>query len=138
MSSARRALQSVTTYTPHKAYPGFTLFSPMTQVPGNTWLIDMQGRFVHRWKLPGWVRLHSDLLPNGHILCALEDVGAPPSSVPTVAKRVVELDWDGNMVWQYEDDIMDAHDRERSKNGNTLIMKYDPIPEEIAAKVQGG
>jgi len=138
MSPARRALQSVTVHQPHKAYPGFTLFSPMTQVPGSTWLIDMQGRFVHRWKLPGWVRLHADLLPNGHILCALEDVGAPPSSIPTVAKRVVELDWDGNLVWEYADETMDAHDRKRSRNGNTLIMKYSPIPEEIAAKVQGG
>jgi hypothetical protein len=138
MPSARRALQSVTEYKPHKAYNGFTMFSPMTQVPGSAWLIDMQGRFVHRWKLPGWVRLHADLLPNGNIICGLEDVGAPPSSIPTVCKRVVEIDWDGKIVWQYAEDSMDAHDRVRLKNGNTMIMKYEPIPEEIAAKVQGG
>ena len=138
MSPARRALQSVTEYQPHKAYPGFTLFSPMTQVPGSTWLIDMQGRFVHRWKLPGWVRLHSDLLPNGNILCGIEDVGAPPSSVPTVCKSVVEIDWDGKVVWKYDQDMMDAHDRVRLKNGNTMIMKYEPLPEDIAAKVKGG
>jgi hypothetical protein len=110
----------------------------MTQVPGSAWLMDMQGRFVHRWKLPGWVRLHADLLPNGHLLVAVEDVDAPPSSVPTVAKSVVEIDWDGNVVWQYDDPFMDAHDRKRSRNGNTLIMKYAEVPKEIAAKVKGG
>lgn len=138
MSPARRALQSVTEYQPHKAYNGFTMFSPMTQVPGNAWLIDMQGRFVHRWKLPGWVRLHADLLPNGNILCGMEDVGAPPSSIPTVCKRVVEMDWDSKIVWQYADETMDAHDRVRLKNGNTMIMKYLPLPEDVAVKVQGG
>jgi hypothetical protein len=138
MSSARRTLQSVTVYKTQKAYPGFTLFSPMTQVPGNTWLIDMQGRLVHRWKLPGWVRLHADLLPNGNLLTAVEDVNAPPSSAPTVAKKAVEIDWDGHVVWQYDDPLMDAHDRKRSMNGNTLIMKYAEVPKEIAAKVKGG
>jgi hypothetical protein len=138
MSPARRALQSVTEYQPHKAFNGFTMFSPMTQVPGSAWLIDMQGRFVHRWKLPGWVRLHADLLPNGNILCGIEDVGAPPSSVPTVCKSVVEIDWDGKLVWKYDQDNMDAHDRVRLKNGNTMIMKYVPLPEDVAAKVQGG
>ena len=72
MSSARRALQSVTVYKPHKAYNGFTLFSPMTQVPGNTWLIDMQGRFVHRWKLPGWVGCMPTCCPTATSCAALK------------------------------------------------------------------
>ena len=94
MSSARRALQSVTEYKPHKAYPGFTLFSPMTQVPGNTWLIDMQGRFVHRWKLPGWVRLHADLLPNGNILCAHGRRGRA-AFISTDSMQKASLKWTG-------------------------------------------
>ena len=138
MTGARRVLQSVTLYKPEKAYNGFTLFTPMTPVPSNTWLIDMQGRFVHRWQLPGWVRIYAELLPTGNILFGLQDPEAPLSDLPFAGGELVEMDWDGNMVWTYVEPYMDCHDWVRMKNGNTLIMKYVETPKDIAAKVKGG
>ncbi len=138
MSHARRSMHSVTRYEPHKTYNGFTLFSPMTEVPGNVWLIDMQGRLVHRWQIPGWIRMHPVLLPNGNILFGLyTGKGAIPES-EWVGGDVVEMDWDGNIVWKYADPYMDTHDRFRMKNGNTLIYRYVKVPKRIAAKVKGG
>jgi len=140
MTVARRALQGVTLYKPEKAYNGFTLFTPMTQFPSNTWLIDMQGRFVHRWELPGWVRLRAELLTNGNILFGIQEDPnkAEFGDLPFAGGSLCEMDWDGNIVWRYDEPLMDLHDWIRRENGNTIFMKYVPVPEDIAAKVKGG
>ena len=138
MSVAQRALQSVIAYKPEKTYNGFTLFSPMTMVPSNTFLIDMQGRFVHRWKLPGWVRIHAELLPNGNLFFGLMDPDQTNTELPFAGGGVVEMDWEGNIVWSYENKDLDCHDRIRLKNGNTLVAAYRPVPNKIAKKVTGG
>lgn len=139
MTVARRALQSVTLYKPEKAYNGFTLFTPLMEVPSNTWLIDMQGRFVHRWQLPGRVRMHAELLPNGNLLFGLYDQPEGPiANLPYASGLLIEMDWDGNVVWSYKDPYMDGHDRARLKNGNTLIYKCVEVPKDIAVKVKGG
>jgi len=110
----------------------------MVPVPSDTWLIDMQGRFVHRWKLPGWIRLHAVLLPNGNLLCGLADPDAPFADLPFAGGEIVELDWDGNVVWRYVDPLLDCHDRAPLKNGNIMVNKYVKVPQDIAAKVKGG
>lgn len=138
MSIARRALQSLTFYRPEKTYNGFTLFTPMVGVPSNTWLIDMQGRLVHRWELSGWVRLQAVLLPTGNLLYAISDPKGSFADIVFAAAEIIEADWDGNIVWRYAEPAMDGHDWVRMKNGNTLIMKYVPVPENIAKEVEGG
>jgi len=50
---------------------------------------------------------------------------------------LLEADWDGNIVWEYEDAYM-HHDFCRMDNGNTMVLGWVPIPDEIAAKVRGG
>jgi len=47
------------------------------------------------------------------------------------------VDWDGNTIWKYEDKYM-HHGFYRMRNGNTMIFKWVPVPEDIAAKVNGG
>ena len=136
--NAKRALHSLTFYNPEKTYNGFTLFTPLLSDPSNTWLIDMRGRLVHRWQLPGWIRMHAELLPNGNLLFAIYD---PKSQLPELVwagGEVLEMDWDGNIVWRYKDPYMDSHDRCRLKNGNTMVFKFVEVPKDIAAKVKGG
>ena len=62
----------VTFYNPSKTYDGYTLFAPMGTK--DMWLMDMQGRFVHRWPMPERPGLYGKLLPDGHLLyaCKLE------------------------------------------------------------------
>ena len=139
MGVARGVLRSVTCYEGHKTYNGFTLFTPMIPTPSTAWLVDMQGRFVHRWQLPGLVRLHAELLINGNLLFGLRNLKAPPpAGLPFTCDELIEMDWDGNIIWRYTDQYMDAHDRERLKNGNTLISKLVKLPKSIAHKVKGG
>lgn len=125
-------------YKPDKAYNGFTLFSPMNFPDATTYLIDMEGRIVHRWRLGGWVRTHAELLPNGNLLMGLIDPkkGLPPYAF--VGADQIEMDWEGNVVWKYEDYYADTHDRIRLENGNTLILHNIDLPEDLANKVQGG
>lgn len=150
----------VTVYKPEKTYNGFTLFTPNIGEPGTTWLMDMHGRLLHRWILPDVVRLHAELLPSGNLLVGTSK--GKPKPLPTHAEpaegdesaetpsrdkpvqslwaggQVVELDWDGNIVWQYDDPHLNTHDRIRMQNGNTLIHKYIQVPPEIQARVKGG
>jgi outer membrane protein assembly factor BamB len=138
MTVARRCLSGVTHYRPELAYNGFTLYTPMEGEPSTTWLIDMEGRFVHRWQLPGWVRLHAELLPSGNLLFGIPDPDSPFRDLVYAGGHLVELDWEGKEVWRFSDPYMDCHDRVRMKNGNTLVQTYVEVPKSIASKVKGG
>ena len=122
-------------YDTAKAYRGFTLFAPMASK--NMWLIDMEGRIVHRWVVPRGLSLHAQLLHTGNLLCSIRIIGhMEMASMPGHTEMVCEVDWDGNVIWQYEGQL--HHDCIRLRNGNTLVTKYVPIPGEIAARIKGG
>jgi hypothetical protein len=71
---------------PVKSYNGYTLFGTR----GKTYLIDMEGRVVHTWN----IGTNPRFTENGTLLDA---VGGNPSN-SNVWK---ELDWNGNVKWQY-------------------------------------
>jgi hypothetical protein len=71
-----------------RAYSGYTLFA----ASGKTYLIDMAGRLVHTWP----IGTNPRLLDNGHLLDAATDD-------PSGFAGFKELDWDGNVVWQYRE-----------------------------------
>jgi hypothetical protein len=110
----------------------------MAPNPSIAWLIDMQGRLLHRWKLHGWVRMHAVLLPNGNLLYGILTPGGPLPDLPFSGGALIEADWDGNIVWKYEDPSIHSHDFFRMKNGNSLITKFVPVPNDVARKVEGG
>lgn len=122
-------------YDPKGAYNGYTLFAPIGG--NNVWLIDMQGRFVHRWQMPYTPGDHGRLLPNGNLLYAGKDPAGPLPDFGGSAGVLLEVDWNGNLVWKYEDPYL-SHDFFRMDNGNTMVIKWTPVPDEITAKVKGG
>ena len=71
-----------------KAFNGYTLFA----AHGNSYLIDMSGQMVHSWR----IGTNPRFLQNGNLLDATKD---DPSSF----KGFQELDWDGNVVWKYDE-----------------------------------
>jgi hypothetical protein len=71
-----------------KAFNGYTLFA----AHGKSYLIDMEGQLVHQWRLGTNPRF----LDNGNLLDATKD---NPSSF----KGFQEIDWDGNVIWEYEE-----------------------------------
>jgi len=131
----RRTDESVTIHDPSKAYGGYTLFAPHAST--DVWLIDMNGQIVHHWKMPTPLGSDVRLLPNGNQLRINKTFKEPTGSLGTVGGEMVEVDWEGNVLWKYEDLYM-HHDFCRLENGNTLINRHVLIPPEIATKVKGG
>ena len=56
----------LTIYEPEKAYHGYTLISPMEGT--DTYLLDMSGKIVHRWRLEYRPGDYGYLLENGNLL----------------------------------------------------------------------
>lgn len=135
MSFSRRGLQSVTCHIPSKAYNGYTLFSPMGG--SGVWLIDMQGRFVHHWEMDLEPALYGALLPNGHLLYAGKLPDAPFPEFGGMGGKLMEVDWNGKLIWVYEDQYM-HHDFHRLLNGNTMVLRWVATPDDIAVRVKGG
>jgi len=50
MNYQRRSLNGLTHYQSNRAFIGYNLFAPL--YGKDVWLMDMEGRFVHRWKMP--------------------------------------------------------------------------------------
>jgi len=129
------AQQTVTIRKPGRTYNGYTLFSALGGK--DAWLVDMQGNVAHRWKMPCPPGLHGELLPNGNLLYAGRVNDAPLPDFEGAGGILLEVDWDGNTLWKYEAKYM-HHGFYRMRNGNTMIFKWVPVPEDIAAKVNGG
>jgi len=122
-------------YNPQLSYRGYTLF---TADRNKALLMDMEGRFVHQWECALGIT-NPELLPNGNLMA----LAMPSENVEGQrglngqAAACYELDWSGKIVWQYDDPWM-HHDYQRLPNGNTLIVKWAPIPKALVRKVKGG
>jgi len=125
----------VTLYNPAKVQKGYTLFSPLEMK--KVWLIDMRGRFAHHWEMPYVPGLHGEFLPNGNLLYAGRDPKSPLAQLFGCGGVLMEVDWDGNLVWKYEDPYL-HHTFCRMANGNTMVLKWVEVPKDMAAKVKGG
>jgi len=142
-----------TLYDPDKAFNGYTLFSPLGakgkavkpyDSPATMYLLDMNGNVVHTWKLPFSPGLHGVLLRNGHLLVGGRTTESPPGR-PGVGKYAMggasgwlfELDWDGNIVFQYKDLNM-HHDFDKLPNGNYIYIAWEKVPKNLQKKVRGG
>jgi outer membrane protein assembly factor BamB len=140
----------LTYYHPAASTKGYTIVTPTGE--STTYLIDMSGQVVHEWRYPQFRGFYGRLLPNGNLIMLATDsaVTAPPppeGRVPTWtetvrriggnATHIVEMDWDGHVVWQYENaDI--HHDFVRMPNGNTLVAGFIELRSEVERAVRGG
>ena len=121
-------------YKPEMAYPGYTLFAPMEGTA--VYLIDMRGNVVHRWQLPYRPGEYGYLLDNGNLLVG----GRTGKGTVNIGGRggvVMEIDWEGNTVWEYEEDTL-HHDHCRMDNGNTMVLGWERVPPELSRTVKGG
>jgi len=135
MAVARRKFHGTVFHDPSKAYNGYTLLAPLGGE--EVVLIDMQGRVVHKWQMENPPALHGELLPSGNLLYAGHKADGPLEDFFGAGGELVEVDWDGKVVWKYQDPYL-HHTFLRLYNDNTLVLKWVEVPEEIAAKVRGG
>lgn len=121
-------------FDPTRATPGYTLFTPLGLT--TTYLIDMGGDVVHEWQLENDVGNYAYLLPNGNLLAAIRILEGP-KKLPAKGGKIQELDWEGNIVWEYVDPAQ-HHDFRRCSNGNTIYAGWELMPEDAQKRVRGG
>ena len=135
MSYARTRLKGMLFYDSRRAYKGVTLFTP-TEGKG-PWLIDMMGKLVNHWELPYQPSCDAKLLPSGNLLYASKAPDGPLVDVEGTGGILLEVDWDSNVIWEYKDPHL-HHAFDRAKNGNTLVLKWVKVPDDVAVIVKGG
>ncbi|MDA0747652.1 MAG: aryl-sulfate sulfotransferase [bacterium] len=123
-------------YEPDKCYRGYTLFCGGN--PACAYLIDMNGSICHRWTNERGI-VHAKLLNNGNLVCrgAIVPLMEGQRGTNAQASCVFELNWQGELVWEYRDDHL-HHDHERLPNGNTLLITWRLMSEEMSKRIQGG
>jgi outer membrane protein assembly factor BamB len=135
----RRGATRLRAHDPALAYPGYTLFTPSNG--GDTvYLIDMTGEVVHTWRMPyppglsGCLTDRGTLLYNGKVL---EEPRRFLSAQPWKAGVILEVGWDGRVLWEVRHPDH-HHDGILLRNGNVLLLCIARLPDDIAARVQGG
>ncbi|KAF5131174.1 hypothetical protein E5D57_007524 [Metarhizium anisopliae] len=129
-----------------KTFGGYTLFCPLTSDVAR--LIDMDGKEVHRWRLPSRIGRHARILPNGNL--AVNTLRPSPKNktsdggpfpFPFFNKYgggiMTELDPDGNVVRQFVDPFA-HHDQYHFGDGRLLYASLEPLLPEQSALVIGG
>ena len=131
----RQMTKDVEIYKASKCYNGYTLFAPSFQ---NTtaWLIDMEGNVCHHWEMKNPAGLNYHLLPNGNLMWLGRGEGRL-EGLAAAATEIIEVDWDGNEVWRYDDNKL-HHDFMVKDNGNIMILRHEPLPENIRKRLKGG
>jgi len=123
----------VTVYKPGKCFNGYTVVVPFRSE--KLFLIDMAGRVVHIWNAHPHEPHQSEFLerlPNGNWITLnqvpLRDAvgagGADRFRTRGMGQELVELDWEGNVVWQFgpPEGARLHHDMQRLAGGNTLVL----------------
>ena len=97
-------------HDPEKAAQGYTMFSVRPRLDDHeyTYLIDMEGAVVHKWKTitPAYegggyyVEKTARLTEKGSVIQGIL-TNNPEDGKPRAALQ--ELDWDGNLVWEFID-----------------------------------
>ena len=130
----------VTLHDPELACPGYVLYTPMYS-PGHVDLIDLKGEVAHRWEMPHPPGLYGYLLPNGNLFYLGKTHDETWDRFPSWKRFkggvMMEVDWDGNIVWEHRDPDH-HHDARRTESGGAIYMTVEKMPDDLAAKVQGG
>jgi PKD repeat protein len=119
-----------------KAFSGYTLFAPKQNKM--TYLINNEGRVVHKWTSAYSPGQSVYLLDNGHLLHTCMVQGGSIGTGGGEGGRVEEFDWDGNLLWYYNlntDTQRQHHDVKMLPNGNIimLVVEKRTYAEAVAA-----
>ncbi len=135
----RRRGAGLIAHDPQMSAGGYTLYAPQT-AGGAVYLIDMEGKIAHEWKMSVRPGRAAVILANGN----MGYNGNHPDSPDVYGAWSLwhgglfqEVTPQGEVVWQYED-VTHHHDARWLKNGHLLYAACAPIPAEFAARIKGG
>jgi len=129
-------VSGLTHHEPARAFPGLTLFTTMSGDAFN--LIDIEGKLVHHWSPPpGLKAYYARGLDNGNLLAQCVDGTEEGGAAGGRAAAALEMDWDGNVVWEYRNPRT-HHDHVRRSNGNTILIAAEPLDKETSSRFAHG
>ena len=135
MSVKTKSKEPLIYRNPIREFQGFTLFTPLSLKM--VYLIEMNGRVAHKWGLPLPASYDVRLLKNGNLLYMARIESSPSLEFEGCGGKLIELDWSGKIVWEYEDKYM-HHSFFRKRNGNTVFLKWIKVPDHMVPKIKGG
>ena len=107
---------------------GYTIFTPYADGTGtSTYLLDTQGNTIHTWSHERAPASMAYLLPDSTIIYPYR-VTDPTMEAGGVGGGIKSLDWDGNMLWDYQisnEAYQHHHDIEPLPNGNILAIVWE-------------
>lgn len=123
MSPASVFPTGVTLYAREAAYGCYVIFDGRAN---NSFLIDMNGNVVREWPLTGFPSEFIDPVLVGG---ARGRIFAQRGEHIFANDALVELDWDGNVVWEWGERApggvaRQGHDQARLPSGNTLVLSH--------------
>ena len=98
----------LTYHRPQQSVQGHTLVTP--QGGDSTYLTDMDGRIVRRWRFDGMRPGYGRLPPNGHLLLRGVDASTPPprddptKQPPPFERHVRRLGGNATQLWELDGD----------------------------------
>ena len=118
-----------------QAFDGYTVFATLSGDSAH--LLDLKANTVRTWHPPrGLKPFGAELLPTGNLFLECVD-GTEKWPFGGAFAALVELDWDGNVLWEYQDSVL-HHDTCWLKSGNLLLLGWEVLGPEFASRVQGG
>jgi outer membrane protein assembly factor BamB len=120
-----------------RASGGLTLFAPMMG-DGTVYLISLNGKIVHTWRMPYPPGMYGYLTETGTLFYN----GKIPNDTflgktPFKGGAALEADWNGRILWEVREPNH-HHDGLLLKNGNVLLLCAAELPMETASRVKGG
>ncbi|SOB88977.1 aryl-sulfate sulfotransferase [Streptomyces sp. 1331.2] len=124
---------------PEAAFPGFTLFAPLTG-GGEVYLVDLHGTTVHRWSLPYRPGRHARLLAGGQL--AYNGVLPGQQALFPMWHKyrggvMLRAAPDGTVLWEHRDPRQ-HHDAHHLDDGGVLYTEIEPLRGAEAKAVLGG
>jgi len=113
-----------TIYDPEICCNGYTLFC-LPATPRPVQLIDMNGEVINKWNVQA---TRARLLENGNVLMVARST--------LDSYLIQEYDWDHRLIWEYAPPGRAHHDVQRLKNGNTLLLYREVVPEKYREKIE--
>ena len=118
-----------------KTFHGVTLYTTFGAERTN--LIDLEGNVVHTWSPPAPLKPYYGFMRDNGNLSLRCQSGEETWQFGGASATIVELDWESNVIWRYDNPVI-HHDHEILRNGNTMVIGWEPLATEISAKIKGG
>lgn len=118
-----------------KAFHGVTVYTTFGAERTN--LIDMEGNVVHTWSPPAPLKPYYGFMRDNGNLSLRCQSGEEKWQYGGASATIVELDWESNVIWRYNNPVI-HHDHEILRNGNTMVIGWEPLATEVSAKIKGG